>query len=162
MKNALTKPPLAQSSLNHTPLLPFPPNINQEVHEPGLFQSSNSQLNHHERYFYINKNKISYCLIEPHNFFSTHQIAVANSMHFQFTFTSHLQRLQSGVHLESCQTYLTGPFLEIYLPVEALVYSHGGAPSYMLDSILNATLPNNLFPLVHPWFRLTQHPYFFQ
>ena len=100
-----------------------------EVHEPGLFQSSKSQLNHLKRYFYITKNNISYSLMQPHNFFSIHQTAVANSMHFQFTFTSHLQHLQSGVHLESSQTSVMGPFLEIYQPVEAVGYFPEGAPS---------------------------------
>ena len=83
-------------------------------------------------------------------------------MHFQFTFTSHSQHLQSGVHLESSQTSVMGLFLEMYQPVEAVVYFYGGASSQMLDRILNAILPNNLFPLVHPWFTLTQHPYFLQ
>ena len=109
MKNTSTKPPLAQSSKDtHTLNNTIPPNKSKDVHEPGLFQSSYSQLNHYKRYFYITKNKISYSLIEPHNFFPNYQTAVADSMHFHFTFTPHLQHLQSGLHVESSQTTVIG------------------------------------------------------
>ena len=50
---------------SHHPFSPFPPNNNCEVHKPVLFQSGYSQSNHHKRYFYITKSKISYSLIEP-------------------------------------------------------------------------------------------------
>ena len=53
-------------------------------------------------------------------------------------------------NLESSQTSAVRPFCKYSQSVEAVGYFRGGAPSWILDRILNATLPNNLFPLVHP------------
>ena len=98
----------------------FPPNNNQEIQELGIFQSSYSQSNHHKWYFYINKGKIFYNLIEPHNYFPQHKTVVTNSTHFPFTYTPQLIQLQSGVYLES---------ICIWKPVVAVGYLHGGALS---------------------------------
>ena len=100
------------------------------------------------------------------NYFPVHQPAVRNPMHFHSTHTPHLQ------HLHSLQVWIWNPakhlpnifclFCENSQRVEAVGYFHRGAPSWMLVRIINATLPNNLFPLGHPWFTPTQRPLFLQ
>ena len=48
-------------------------------------------------------------------------------------------------------------------PAEAAIdYPSGAAPSWMLDRITKATLPNKLISLAHPWSTHTQHPYYIQ
>ena len=81
------------------------------------------------------------------NYFTVHQSTVTNSMHkFQFTYIPHLQHFQSRVHLESSQASVVGLFVfENSQLVETVGCFRAGSPSWILDRILNATLPNNLF-----------------
>ena len=65
-------------------------------------------------------------------------------MHFQCTYTPHLQKLQSEAHLESSQTFAVEFFGGISQRVKAVDYFRRKAPSWTFDRILNATLPNNL------------------
>ena len=71
-------------------------------------------------------------------------------MHFYFTFTRHLQHLQLGVHFESRQISVMGLFGKYSQLAKAVDHLHRGAPSQMLDKILNATLPITHSPCLTP------------
>ena len=75
------------------------------------------------------------------NYFSVQQSMVTNYMHFHSTHIPH---------------YSTPSW------IEAVGCFCGGAPPWMLDRILNATLTNNLLLLSHPWFTPTQRSHFLQ
>ena len=85
------------------------------------------------------------------SYFPVHQPVVTNSMHFQSTYTSHLQYLQSEAHLESIRTSPMELFCENRQRVKAVGCFRRRAPSCMFDRMFNwtliATLPNNLLQL---------------
>ena len=73
------------------------------------------------------------------NYFTVEHPAVRNFMRFQFS----AKHMRWGIFCENSQL------------VEAVGCFCGGAVSWMLDRILYASLPNNLFLLSHPWFTPT-------
>ena len=80
-----------------------------------------------------------------------HQSAVTNSMHFQSTYTPHLQYLQLEAHLESSRISVVALFCRNSQCVKAAGYFHRRVPSCIFrrvfDRILNAAPPNNLLLL---------------
>ena len=60
------------------------------------------------------------------------------------------------------QPNICGRVCKYSQPVEAVDYFRRGAPSWMLDKIIKATLPNKLFSLAHPWPTHMQYPYHLQ
>ena len=90
------------------------------------------------------------------NYFPVRQTAVTNSIHFQSTCTPPPSPpLALPIYSTYNRGYIWNPakhlqwglFFKYSEPVEAVAYFQGETPSLILDSILNATLPDNLFPL---------------
>ena len=88
----------------------------------------------------IIRSKISYTVWSNLNRFFVHQPAATNSMHLQSTHTPHSQRLQWDLHLEPSRRSAVELFCGNSLCVKTVCFFRRGAPSLMLDGILNVTL----------------------
>ena len=64
-------------------------------------------------------------------------------MQLKYTYTPHLQYIQSKTHLESSRTSAVELFCGNKQRIKVVGYFCRRAPSWMSDRILNATLPNN-------------------
>ena len=77
--------------------------------------------------------------------------------------TNHLYNTYSRRHIWNQAKHVQrGHFCKYSQPVKTVGYFRREAPSWIRDRILNTTLPNNLFPLIHPWFTPTQDPSFLE
>ena len=77
--------------------------------------------------------------------------------------TTHLYNTYSRRRIWNQAKHLQrDPFCKYSQPVKTVGYFHREAPSWILEKILNTTLPNNLFPLVHPWFTPMQDSHFLE
>ena len=77
--------------------------------------------------------------------------------------TNHLYNTYSRRRIWNQAKHLQrDPFCKYSQPVKTVGYFHREAPSWILEKILNTTLPNNLFPLVHPWFTPMQDSHFLE
>ena len=100
-------------------------------------------------YIDITASKISYSLIKPQVIpcalvcgYKFHALSV----NLHLTLTTSL--IGEGIW-NPTKHHWWGLFWKYSQPVEAVGYFRGEAPSWILDRILIATLPNNLFRLVH-------------
>ena len=62
-------------------------------------------------------------------------------MHLQSTYTPHLHHIQSEAQMESSRTSAVELYCGNRQRIKAVCYFRRGAPSWMFDRILNATLP---------------------
>ena len=92
----------------------------------------------------ITRNKISYTVWSNLNHFFVHQPAATNSMHLQSTHTPHSQPLQWDLHLEPGRRSAVELFWGNSLCVKTVCCFRRGAPSLMLDGILNVTLSEEM------------------
>ena len=124
----------ASHTLNHTIPPPPSPKQVQEEHQPGLSQSGYSQSNHHKPDFYISKSKISYTFIDPQLLHCT------PACNYKFHTLAIYQNPKLTVPS-------IGAFCRNSQRVKALGYFHRRTPSWMFDSVPNATLPNKSLQL---------------
>ena len=144
---------------SHHPFSPLPPNKSNRYTNQVFFNPvTPNQITMSD----ISTSKIYYSLIKPQLLHCTQACGYkfhALPVHLHPIFTAPPIGGAFGVQPSICGGAF---FCENSQLVKTVGCFREGTPSWMLDRILNATLPNNLSPLSHPWFTPTQHPHFLQ